>query len=221
MQITDYLSNTFLFRGVERGDIDRITSDYPPTPISYQRTEKISYNRDTSLGVGFILSGRCEVVRFKSDGSHTVLNVLEPGDSFGILSVLLDDEYSTDIYVTKNSEILYFSKDQILQIVNSYSQIAMNLVKFLAGRVSFLNKKIETFSGTRVENRLASFLLLEQDKQGSDAFPFNLKKCSEAINAGRASVYRTIDSFCNEGLITLVDKKIYINDRNGLERIKK
>lgn len=221
MILNEFLSKTFLFKSVDGEDINRIICDYPPTLVSHPRTDKISYNDDSNPGVGFIMSGRCEVVRFKSDGTHTVLNLLGPADSFGILSVLCDDEYSTEIYVTKNSEILYFSKEQILQIVNSYSQIAMNLVSFLAGRISFLNKKIETFSGTRVENRLASYLLIEEERYGCAEFPFNLKKCSEAINAGRASVYRTIDSFCDEGLIKFVDKKIYINDRKGLERIKK
>ncbi len=221
MEITEYLSNTFLFQGLQRYEIEKIISEYPPTFDRYARTEIISHDGKENKRVGFIVEGKCEVIRTKPDGTHTVLNVLMPNDSFGILSVLTNDEYSTQIYVTNNSVILYFSREQINEIVNNCSHISMNIIKFLANRISFLNKKIETFSGTRVENRLSSYLLEAAENHGLSGFPFNIKKCSEAINAGRASVYRILDSFAKEGLITLVDKKIYINDRKGLERMKK
>lgn len=221
MEIVEYLSKTFLFCGLENKIIEQIINQYPPCVQKYNRTELINHEGEENKRVGFILDGKCEVVHVKSDGSHTVLNVLNPPDSFGILSVLTKDDYSTQIYVTKNSTVLYFSKDQIYDIVNDYSQISMNVINFLANRISFLNRKIETFSGTRVENRLASYILSRSVICGSDCFPFNIKKCSEAINAGRASVYRILDTFIKEELITLADKKIIINDRKGLERMKK
>ncbi len=220
MEISEFLSKTFLFKGLTIDLIEKIITEYPPVIEKYSRTEIIGHDESNDKRVGFILEGKCEVIRSKSDGSHTVLNVLTPCDSFGILSVLADEEYSTQVYVINNSSILYFSKQQINDIVNNYSQISMNIIKFLANRIGFLNRKIETFSGTRVENRLASYLLSRADSYRCDSFPFNIKKCSEAINAGRASVYRILDSFMQSGLITLVDKKIYINDRKGLERIK-
>ncbi len=220
MEICEYLSKTFLFKGLKKEEIKKIISEYPPSVEGYSRTELISHEGEENKRVGFILEGKCEVIRSKPDGSHTVLNILTQCDSFGILSVLAEEEYSTQVYVTNNSSILYFSKQQINNIVNNYSQISMNIINFLANRVGFLNRKIETFSGTRVENRLASYLLARADSYGCISFPFNIKKCSEAINAGRASVYRILDSFIQSNLITLIDKKIYINDRKGLERIK-
>ena len=52
-------------------------------------------------------------------------------------------------------------------------------------------------------------------------FEFNKKKSAEALNCGRASLYRAIDALRSSGLITLADKKIIINDPEGLERITK
>ena len=95
------------------------------------------------------------------------------------------------------------------------------MINFLAGRISFLNKKIATFSGTRVEDRLAAFLICEAEKHGESSFPFNCQKTAKEINAGRASVYRALSAFEDSGLISLVDKKIYIKDLQGLERITK
>ena len=78
----------------------------------------------------------------------------------------------------------------------------------MADRINFLNKKIGTFSGTRVEDRLFSFLVSKAEKEGKNTLSLNCKKCSEAINAGRASVYRALDLLVSEGIIRFENKTI-------------
>ena len=213
------LKNTFLFRGIDEETTMKIAHEFPPEEKHFQRGETVYSSDSEESYVGFILDGRCEVRKIKPDSSVAVLNILQSNDSFGILSVLSEDKFPTQIIATKNSTILCFTKEQILNIVNNYSQIAMNLISFLANRISFLNEKIATVSATRVEERLALHLLSESRKSGSLSFTFNCKKCAETINAGRASVYRALTSLQETGLISIVDKKIIINDLNGLERI--
>ncbi len=221
MEITSILSKSFLFKGASGALIEEILLKCPPTITSFKRGELVYSSQSERPLVGFLLSGRCEIRLDRSGGSKTVLNILNESDSFGILSVYSGEEFPTRIYATKNSEILFFSSEQIHQFVNNYSQISSNLIDFLANRISFLNKKIATFSGSRVEDRLAAFLLSERERLGTDVFTFNCQKTAEEINAGRASVYRAISSLEAAGLISIDDKKIYIKDPNGLERITK
>lgn len=215
------LEKTFLFFGLSKEEVEKILLETSPTELQFLRGELIYSPEFTERKVGFVIEGRCEVRHQKNGSACAVLNVLNEGDSFGILTVLSENEFPTQIYATKNSRILFFTRDQILKIVNNNSQIAMNLINFLANRIVFLNEKIATFSGTRVEDRLASHLIFEYKKCSSLTFPFNCKKCSEAINAGRASVYRALASLEADNLISMVDKKINIIDLKGLERIAK
>ena len=219
METTEILRESFLFSEIANDTLVKILNDFPPKVIGFKRGELV-YSSLGDAMVGFILSGRCEI-RLDRKNNKTVLNVLGEKDSFGILSVYSAEEYPTKIYATKNSRVLFFTSDQIHAIANSSSQISSNIIKFLANRISFLNRKIATFSATTVEERLAAFLLTERKKHASDQFPFNAQKTSEEINAGRASVYRAIASLEGEGLVSLIDKKIYINDPLGLERITK
>jgi CRP-like cAMP-binding protein len=221
MKNTKILMKSFLFSGLDEELIVAILKQSPPTVSSYKRGEMIYSSLSEAPMVGFILSGRCEIRLARDSGNKTVLNILSEGDSFGVLSVYSPDEFPTQIFATKNSDILFFTAEQIREFVNNYSQISANLINFLANRIVFLNKKIATFSGCRVENRLAAFLLSESERQGCLEFAFNCNKTAEEINAGRASVYRAIDSLVADGLVSFVDKKIYINDREGLERISK
>ena len=220
MNLINFMKETFLFQNVDDEALEKILKDYPPKVVSYKRGE-IVYSSASEGLVGFVFDGQCEVRRTKPDGSRTVLNVLSERDSFGILSVFSGEEFPTQIFAIKNCEILCFSDEQIKHFVNNNLQISSNLISFLVGRVNFLNKKIATFSGTRVEDRLAAFLLCQADTYHSNSFPIHYLNTAEEINAGRASVYRALDSLEESGLITIDNKKIYIKDLEGLERITK
>lgn len=212
-----FLKNTFLFRGVEEEDLNRLLEKRSPFSVSYKRGDTVYSSADDKL-VGFVTNGECEVRRIKPDGSRVVLNIIHENGSFGILSVFSKEEFPTQIFALRNSEIWYFTEAQIKFFVNNNLQIATNLINFLVGRVNFLNKKIATFSGTRVEDRLSAFLLCQAEEHASLTFPFNCQKTAEEINAGRASVYRALASLEADGLITIDNKKIFIKDLESLER---
>ena len=214
----DFLKRTFLFRGVDDRVLEDLLKHNAPVEHRFKRGDLIYPINDTSM-VGFLVSGRCEVRRDRFEGGKIVLNVLEENDSFGILSIYSADEFPTQVFALKSSRVLFFTDTQIEYFVNNSSQISSNLIKFMANRISFLNKKIATFSGQRVEDRLAAYILCKSGSPLCDSIAFNCQKASEEINSGRASVYRAIASLEEDGLIKFVDKKIYIIDRNGLERI--
>lgn len=216
----EFLKKTFLFCDVDDKLLEDLLKVQSPVCQNFKRGDLIYPTGDVPM-VGFVVSGKCEVRRDRCEGGKIVLNVLEKNDSFGILSVYSADEFPTQIFASKNSSVLFFTDEQIWYFVNNCSQISSNLIKFMANRISFLNKKIATFSGQRVEDRLAAYILCKHDLSPCDPLPFNCQKASEEINSGRASVYRAIASLEEDGLIKFVDKKIYIIDRKGLERISK
>ena len=104
-----------------------------------------------------------------------------------------------------------------MRLISIEPDVSMNVIKFLAGRVSFLNKKIATLSNTSAEEKLSVFLLEQYREHGAE-FSINCKKVSEALSLGRASLYRALKQLEDEGTIKYDTKKIYINDPKGLER---
>ena len=89
----------------------------------------------------------------------------------------------------------------------------------MSDRIEFLNKKIATFSADSVEEKFASFILSEVKRTNSMNFTLNLSKTAMSLNAGRASIYRAIEALEKLSLIKFENKKIYISDLEGLERI--
>lgn len=219
MKNFELLSESFLFRGLSEEELSSLLLCNEPRASSYKKGELIYSSASSERLVGFVLSGGCEVRRERGTSGPVLLNLLGRGDSFGILSVFSEGDFPTRIYAARSCEILFFTDRQIQSFIAASPTVNRNLIRFLAGRIAFLNKKIATFSGNRVEDRLAAFLLCETDKYSSDVFPFNYVKCGEEINAGRASVYRAVASLDGEGLIKITEKQVHITDRTGLERI--
>ena len=102
-----------------------------------------------------------------------------------------------------------------------YPEISLSIISFMSSRIDFLNKKVATFSADSVEEKLAFFLLTEAKEAENAYFSLNLSKLAKTLNTGRASIYRAIDSLVKLSLIKFENKKIYISDLKGLERITK
>lgn len=217
--MTEILAKSFLFRGLDIKTVSHIIKEISPQQKTYKRNDLIYPSPNDKEAVGFVIQGKCEIRKPRSDSGKTVINILSPGDSFGILSVFLDEEFPTEIYASVNCSILFFSKEQIISFVNNYSQISTNIITFLADRVNFLNRKIATFSAKSVESKLAAFILDECERQSSDTITFNAKKTSEEIGVGRASVYRALASLQDSGLIIFTNKQIIITNKTDLGRI--
>ena len=211
------IDNIFLFDGLNEEEKKQLSDSLEPRISEYHRGDLVFSGESTEKCVGFVLSGECEVRR-KREGDYVILNTLAEGASFGILSVFAaDDEFPTSVFARKNAAVLFFSDSEIKRMVEEYPKIALNVIGFLSKRIIFLNKKIATYSGGSVNEKLSSYLYTKYLSEG-DEFPLNCKRCSEALGVGRASVYRALDALASGGIITFNNKKIKINDPNGLER---
>ncbi len=218
----EYFSSVFLFASLPEDKLNAAVSECEPELRAYQRGDVIYTPEIFEKEIGFVFFGECEIRRRKSDGSDIILNTLKRGDSFGILAVLSDeDEFPTTISARTSAQVLFIKKNKLLRVIRHYPTVAMNVINFLTQKIAFLNKKIATFSSESVEEKLRSFLIQEYEKNGATEFSLNCKKCSEAISAGRASVYRGIDALVKNGLIKYENKKITILDLDGLERTTK
>ena len=219
MNNAEFFSKTFLFSGLSIDEIERYFCNREIEFKDYSRKEVIYSPHEYERKLGFVLKGECIVERIKADGSSVPLNIIQSGDSFGAFAVLTsEDEFPTRITARRDSKIAFISQADVMNLIETHSVVAMNVIRFLAGKISFFNKKIATFSSDSVVDKLAMYLLIEYRKFGAE-LALNCKKTAESLNIGRASLYRAISVLEQDGIIKSENKKIYILDQNGLERI--
>ncbi len=218
-QHTDYLCSIFIFKGMDTERIKKLCSNITLEEKKYNRADIIFSPDGFDKKIGFITSGECLVSKPSSSGAPVPLNVLKKYDSFGVSTIFSNKEsFPTQVSAKTSSSVLFISESDVLKLIRQDPEVSLNILKFMSDRINFLNDRVAAFSGGSVEEKLANYILELSRKHKSLEFEFNKKKSSEAINCGRASLYRAIEHFVLEGYITLVGKKIYINDLYGLER---
>ena len=216
------LKTLFLFSGIDDDELAKITENTAFTVKSFVKDELIYQPDNYETSLGFILKGACRVNKKRHDGALVHLNTLRKGDSFGAITLFSTvGDYPTYIYATMQTEVLFISKQDAVKMIQENLKLAVNFIEFLTGRIVFLNSKISTFSSGSTEQKLANYLLTLQKQQQRFTFEFNKKLTSESLGIGRASLYRALKALECEQIIKFDDKKIYIVDPLGLERITK
>ena len=218
-EITNFFSNVFLFKSVSKETIEEILNEVTLQIIEFKSREIIYSPNDYEEKIGFIISGECTVEQIKSDGKKVPLNTLSKGDSFGVLAVLSDKpQYPTLITATKDSAVVFVTKNELFSILEKCPTVSKNLIKFLCERINFLTEKISTFTSSTAEDKLANFLFRQYLALGNLEFPFNCQKTTKALNMGRASLYRAIAALSEANVIKQKNKTIKILNLNLLKR---
>jgi len=217
-----FLSKTFLFSGIPYEEICELIYCCEYECIEYEISEIICSPKEFQKRIGFVVNGECTVERRNVSESVTIpLNKIKGGECFGILSIFSEEEeLPTFIRASKKCKILYITQTSLLDLINKDARIAMNLIKFMSNKISFLNKKLSTFLANNTRQKVANYIYYLSEKNGNE-FKLNCQKTSVSLNIGRASLYRSIDSLVEDGIIDYTSGLITILDKNKLERISK
>ena len=71
----------------------------------------------------------------------------------------------------------------------------------------------------RLDSRLATFLLEERRRCGSDTIPMTQDQVASCINSAREVVARMLKSFVEDGLVTVARGKICLTNVSSLEAL--
>lgn len=212
----EYLEELFLFENCDFEKTDREFEIISRASVLPFRENEIilSYN-EGERGIYVVIEGFVTVASDKK--CNTVLRRLEPGDTFGAASVFsLDNLYKTSVVSQTDSRLLLLKRDLCEELVCKNSQCAKNLIKFLSGRVAFLNRKISAFSAGNAEEKIAIWILsLPLDGDGMKTVA-NYSEAASSLCLGRASLYRALDSLEEKGIIRREGKKITILNEEKL-----
>ena len=217
----DFVSRLFPFRGLRERVLEGIFSEIGVDIRTFSKEEIIFSDTVHQNKIGFVIDGECLVEKHRAFDQSVTLNSISRYGSFGILAIIdPDSDYPTQIRAARSSTVLFIDGNDMLEIIKKYPTVAMNVIKFLASRIAFLNQKIDTFSGKSTRKKLASYLLMRYNDTGEIISVPRTMIASE-ISVGRASLYRDLDALEAEGLIKNEQRKIIIICPEGLERIKK
>ena len=114
----------------------------------------------------FVLEGSVKVTRLSKDGREVILAMLNEGDFFGEMSLLDGESRSANVIALEKTKVLTLDRNDFIEVVNDYPQIAVQLLKELARRLRKSDRQIASLSLSDAEKRIALCIIRFAEEQG-------------------------------------------------------
>lgn len=198
----ELLSRCFLFAGIPPEEMGELTRDlsaesFPSGTVIYSRTR---FRR----AMGVVLEGKLSVLK----GKDLLLNTLGPGGCFGVAALFCPaEDYVTTVRAKGAAAVVFLSDQWLVELFRRYPQTSVAYIAFLSQRIRFLNRKIDSFTAPTAQESLLRYLL-DSAREGRVEVAGGYSQLARALNMGRASLYRALDSLEGEGRIRREGKVI-------------
>ena len=201
------LSAFFLLEGLDDATLQTITTRLEP-PVHYRRGQVV-YTTDTfRRAIGLIRRGQV-IVRSSGEAAHSVvINRLGEGEIFGV-AALFDSEqdaYVTEITADGDTAVQFVPQELVSQLLMEFPVIGERYIRFLSGRIRFLNRKLSALTLGNTESRVYHYLLAHQDENGIICLPDTMTELANTLNMGRSSLYRSLDTLLQNGIVVKTGK---------------
>ena len=182
---------------------------------AFAKGETIYSARRFRRSLGILLEGRAVV---RKEGGP-ILRELGCGDCFGAAALFAPgEEYVTTVEAQSACRIVFLSDRQLEDLFRRWPDLAMDYIAFLAGRVRFLNEKIDSFTRPSAEEALCLWLWQHRGADKTVEVAEGYSRLARELNMGRASLYRCLSELEGQGLLTKEGSVIAIQDPDGIRK---
>ena len=159
------------------------------------------------------------------NGRDQILNFAKQGDLIGERSLISNEASNSKAIAISNMEVCFIPKEEIIRDLEKNTNFSMSVLKRMALSLKKSDDIIVDLAQKTVKQRLASVLLFLEDQFTKDEegenIEINLSREDIASIVGTAteSAIRLLSDFKKKRLIELKGKKIFVLDRNALDKL--
>ncbi len=132
----------------------------------YKKDNMVLIEEEIGSTMFIILDGRVKISRISDEGREVILSILCDGDFFGEMSILDGQTRSANAVTLDDTELLIVRRENFLEMLYDYPQVAINLLKELAHRLRRSDSQIKSLSLQNALGRVASTILRIADDSG-------------------------------------------------------
>ncbi len=219
-----YLENFNLLKGLKQEDMEHLNKI--TTMQDFKKNQPVYFAKEPSGSIFFLKKGRVKLTRTSKDGKEMILGVINPGEVFGEMS-FLDEDQRTD-YATAMDDALIcaINKNQFKDFVSKAPELNLKLTKLIGFRLKRYTEKIEELVFKDSLHRIISFILrLAEDNGktlGSDIFIkpfFKHQDIAELTACSRQTVNAILTDLREKKIIDFDRRKLIIHNMTALQNI--
>jgi CRP/FNR family transcriptional regulator len=182
---------------------------------SFKEGEFIFWDGDAPDWFYVIAEGSVKVIKHSSQGREFIIAFFGPGEMFGEVAVFENRPYPASAQATADTEVLGIKGADLLSFLADRPQVALRIINILGGRLRDAQSRLRDLAGERVEQRIASVLVMLSKKLGP-TLPFTRQEIADMAGTTTETAIRVMGQFRSRGIIRSVRGRVTILDEQKL-----
>jgi CRP-like cAMP-binding protein len=173
-----------------------------------------------------LTEGRVKFTQVTPEGHGVLLRVIGPGETFGAVAALGDADHPASAQATGACAALGWESETISDLMERFPRLALNALRFLAGRLKEFQDRYRELATQRVERRIAHALLrlarhVGRQTEGGMLIDLTLSRQDIAEMSGTTlfTVSRTLSGWEGTGIIKSGRERVLILKSEELRAI--
>ena len=207
------LRRSFIFSSLnddELGELADLT-----TERSFVPNEFIFWDGDAPEWFYIVAEGKVKVLKYSSSGREFIIAFLGPGEMLGEIAVFENKPYPASAQATAETRVVGIRREHFLSFLANRPQVALRIINVLGGRLRDAQNRLRDLAGERVEQRLASVLLMLSAKRGL-TLPFTRQEIADMAGTTIETTIRVMSHLKDREIIRSVRGKVIILNEEKL-----
>jgi len=219
-----YLENFNLLKGLEEDEMERLSKI--TTMQDFTKNQPVYFAKEPSSSIFFLKKGRVKLTRTSKDGKEMILGIINPGEVFGEMS-FLDENERTDFATSIDSALLCaINKQEFKEFVEKSPELNLRITKLIGFRLKNYTEKIEELVFKDAPQRVVLFLLKIAENTGkiigNDVFvkPFlKHQDIADLTACSRQTVNTVLTDLRKNKIISFDRRKLIIHKKDELQKM--
>jgi CRP-like cAMP-binding protein len=164
----------------------------------------------------FITSGLASVIAIGKNGNRLEVGMIGREGMTGLPVVLGNDRSPNETFIQVEGTGSRIAADDLRQAMRQSASLSRVLLNFVNAFLIQTSRTALSNGTATLEERLARWLLMAQDRLGGDRVPLTHEFLSLMLGVRRAGVTGALNQLDRKGVIRLSRSRIEIIDREGL-----
>jgi len=182
---------------------------------SFMSNEFIFWDGDAPNWFYTVAEGKVKVLKHSSLGKEFIIAFFGPGEMFGEVAVFENKPYPASAQAVAETKVVGIKREDFLSFLANRPQVALRIINVLGGRLRDAQGRLRDLAGERVEQRLASLLLMLSSKLGL-TLPFTRQEIADMVGTTTETAIRVMSHLKDRGIIRSVRGKVIILDEEKL-----
>ena len=180
-----------------------------------ESNEYVFWDGDAPEWFYIVADGKVKVIKYSSLGKEFIIAFFGPGEMFGEVAVFENKPYPASAQAVTEAKVVGIKKEDFLSFLATHHQVALMIIGILGGRLRDAQSRLRDLAGERVEQRLASVLLMLSAKLGP-TLPFTRQEIADMVGTTIETAIRVMSTLKDRSIIRSVRGKVIILDERKL-----